>query len=131
MGRSRLFSTLIGILIHQHSSAFPIPQTKHLATSSLYSTKIKSDAPYAEAQYNPAAASDFYRHRQVESLSRLSQIFSKSVGFVVSTVIDAKLKREDEMADRRGEELLELVSDLGPTFIKVSTISLDVEIFSF
>ena len=41
------------------------------------------------------------------------------MGFIASTVIDAKLGKEDETVDRRSEELLELISDLGPTFIKV------------
>lgn len=43
----------------------------------------------------------------------------KSSGFIVNTVLDAKLHREDEVVDRRSRELLELVSDLGPTFIKI------------
>jgi predicted unusual protein kinase regulating ubiquinone biosynthesis (AarF/ABC1/UbiB family) len=44
---------------------------------------------------------------------------TKSLGFITDTVLDAKLNREDDMVDRRSDELLELVSDLGPTFIKV------------
>lgn len=55
----------------------------------------------------------------MQSIGRLTQIASKSGKFVVDTVLDSKLKREEKMVDRRSVELLELVSDLGPTFIKV------------
>ncbi|EJK66355.1 hypothetical protein THAOC_12731 [Thalassiosira oceanica] len=77
------------------------------------------DVPYPEAAYNPLAAEEFYRKRPIESAARLAKIVTRSLGFVADTAMDSRLGREDEMADRRGDELLELVSDLGPTFIKV------------
>ena len=114
--------TVLLILSASYVSSFPIThhhQSYPRTTISLHSTK-DNDAPYREAAYNPTAASAFYQNRQLQSLSRLSQILTKSVGFLTSTAIDAKLNKEDEMADKRSEELLELISDLGPTFIKVS-----------
>lgn len=104
-------------------SAFPVLQTKRFTTF-LQSTKEKHDAPYSEAAYNPHAASEFYQNRKLQSISRLSQILSRSVGFIASTVIDSKLGKEDETVEKRSEELLELISDLGPTFIKVSLANL-------
>ena len=77
------------------------------------------DAPYKEANYNPQAAEQFYKNKRIESLSRTLQIVSKSSGFISNTILDAKLNREDELVDQRSEELLQLVSELGPTFIKI------------
>jgi len=77
------------------------------------------DAPYEEANYNPQAAEQFYKNKRIESLSRTLQIVSKSSGFISNTILDAKLNREDELVDQRSDELLQLVSELGPTFIKI------------
>ena len=123
---------LLASLVYHDVSAFPIHQitgqrfhSSTAATTILSSTKEKiqqygSDAPYDEANYDPHAAADFYKDRPVESISRLTQIATKSVGFIADTVIDSKLNREEQMVDQRSDELLELVSGLGPTFIKVS-----------
>mmetsp|Transcript_10577 Transcript_10577/g.23083 ORF Transcript_10577/g.23083 Transcript_10577/m.23083 type:complete len:828 (-) Transcript_10577:102-2585(-) len=89
--------------------------TSPTATSETY----KTDVPYREASYDPHAAADFYKDRPVESLSRLTKIVSKSSGFITGTILDTKLNREEELVDQRSEELLELVSALGPTFIKI------------
>ena len=77
------------------------------------------DVPYEEANYNPQAAEQFYKNKRIESLSRTLQIVSKSSGFISNTMLDAKLNREDELVDQRSDELLPLVSELGPTFIKI------------
>jgi len=114
----KLFAILLITGAYQISS-FLVLQ-RH-CTTSLYSTKQKShDAPYTEASYDPYAASTYYQKRNAQSLSRLLQILSKSSVFVASTVLDSALNREEEMAERRSAELLNLISDLGPTFIKVS-----------
>lgn len=78
------------------------------------------DAPYAEASYDPNAANDFYKSRRLASIIRLTQLLTKSSGFVTNAILDAKVfDREEEMVDQRSQELLDLVSELGPTFIKV------------
>ena len=130
-----LTAVLLASLAHHDVSAFPIHQITRqrvhsstaaaTTTTRLPSTKEKiqqygSGAPYDEANYDPHAAADFYKDRPVESISRLTQIATKSVGFIADTVIDSKLNREEQMVDQRSDELLELVSGLGPTFIKVS-----------
>ena len=74
---------------------------------------LRGDVPYPEAAYDPHAAEEFYSKRPVESAARLAKIVTRSLGFVADTAMDSRLGREDEMADRRGDELLELVSDLG------------------
>jgi len=83
------------------------------------STTYGMDVPYREAKYDPHAAQEFYKDRPLESIARLTQIFAKSSGFLTTTTLDAKFQREEKVVDQRSQELLELVSELGPTFIKV------------
>jgi predicted unusual protein kinase regulating ubiquinone biosynthesis (AarF/ABC1/UbiB family) len=77
------------------------------------------DVPYKEAAYDPAAAELFFRARPLESLGRLGQLLTKSSGFIASILLDKTLDREERMVDQRSQELLELVTSLGPTCIKV------------
>ena len=76
------------------------------AQSTTKSTTYGIDAPYKEANYDPHAAAEYYKDRPIQSFSRLTQIVGKSSGFIVNTVLDAKLHREDEVVDRRSRELL-------------------------
>lgn len=73
------------------------------------------DVPYKEAQYNPDAAEAFFRKRPLESLGRLAQLTRLSAGFVARTTLDRLLGREDAMVEMRSEQLLELVTRMGPT----------------
>jgi predicted unusual protein kinase regulating ubiquinone biosynthesis (AarF/ABC1/UbiB family) len=103
---------------------FPLHSTSTSTDTTNSSSKSVSieygeDAPYLEASYDPHAADDFYSSRKLASLTRLIQLLTQSSGFVTNAILDSKLNREDEMVDKRSQELLELVSDLGPTFIKV------------
>ena len=77
------------------------------------------DVPYKEAAYDPDAADAFFRARPIASLRRLLQLTQLSGGFILLTLIDKQFGREEAMTDRRSEQLLELVTKLGPTFIKV------------
>ena len=77
------------------------------------------DVPYREADYNPDAADAFFRARPVATLKRLVQLTQLSGSFIASTIMDKQLDREEAMVEQRSQELLELVSKLGPTFIKV------------
>ena len=80
-----------------------------------------ADVPYAEASYDPAAAATFFRARPLATIGRLAQIALLSGGFVASLVVDKALKREEDPAlvELRSQQLLELVTKLGPTFIKI------------
>ena len=77
------------------------------------------DVPYKEAAYDPVAADAFFRKRPVATAKRAFQLTRLSGGFILATVIDRLLKRQDEMVEQRSRELLELVVALGPTFIKI------------
>lgn len=125
-----LLLLLSSILSQEHSggveaaftSLFKTPTNRHHplnAQSTKKSTTYGIDAPYKEANYDPHAAAEYYKDRPIQSFSRLTQIVGKSSGFIVNTVLDEKFNREEQLVDRRSKELLELVSDLGPTFIKI------------
>lgn len=121
-----LISKAIGLLLFLPSAlSFQAGSTNHRNTeyhllhAATKFVEYGVDVPYGEASYDPHAAADFYKDRPIESISRLTQIVSKSSGFITDTILDTKLNREDKMVDRRSDELLELVSELGPTFIKI------------
>jgi predicted unusual protein kinase regulating ubiquinone biosynthesis (AarF/ABC1/UbiB family) len=84
-------------------------------------TKI-ADAPYKEAAYDPAAADAFFRKRPFELLSRFAQLTQLSGGFAFNLILDKLLKREEDVVEERSQQLLELVTKLGPTFIKVGQL---------
>ena len=77
------------------------------------------DVPYKEAAYDPVAADAFFRKRPVATARRALQLARLSGGFILATVVDRLLKRQDEMVEKRSRELLEVVLALGPTFIKI------------
>ena len=72
------------------------------------------DVPYKEAAYDPQAADAFYRARPAAVVRRVAQLAQLSGGFVLATLLDKKLDREEQMAEQRSEELLQLVTKLGP-----------------
>jgi predicted unusual protein kinase regulating ubiquinone biosynthesis (AarF/ABC1/UbiB family) len=77
------------------------------------------DVPYKEAAYDPSAADAFFRARPLPALRRLAQLIFKSSGFIAAVILDKKLRREEQMVEQRSQELLQLVTSLGPTSIKV------------
>ncbi|KAL7491244.1 LOW QUALITY PROTEIN: hypothetical protein ACHAWT_001431 [Skeletonema menzelii] len=126
-----LLLLLLSSLSQEHSAvkaAFTSSPSKSATSTNRhhhlhYATSTKStsptygiDAPYKEANYDPHAAAEYYKDRPIESFYRLTQLL---VDLRVDSILDAKLDREEELVDQRSEELLELISDLGPTFIKI------------
>lgn len=79
-------------------------------------------APYREGDYDPEAADRFFASRPWLPLGRLLTLTSLTGGFIGRVQMDKWAGREGDEAtiERRSQELLELVSKLGPTFIKVS-----------
>lgn len=95
---------------------------------SLGATSSKTvTVPYKEANYDPHAADEFYEQRPMKSIGRFLQIAGKSSKFIVdTTVLDGKSsspsQHEGGMTDlerKRSKELVDLITALGPTFIKV------------
>jgi len=108
------------------SGVGPLSATSEKSTSITTTTHRgtghkNENVPYLEASYDPAAAEIFFKSRPLASAQRLAQLVTKSGGFIASTMLDKKLDREDDshIIDKRSKELLELVTALGPTFIKV------------
>eukprot|EP00536_Pseudo-nitzschia_multiseries_P000003 jgi/Psemu1/177887/e_gw1.2.292.1 len=96
--------------------------------------------PYNEASYDPHAADEFFEARPLKSIGRFLQIASKSSRFIFDTSIaDGNPTRSEqkngfenngsdnkesavlmtELERKRSKELVDLITELGPTFIKV------------
>ncbi len=104
--------------------------SKHHSPLGATAAKAQSDkaVPYKEANYDPHAADEFYEQRPMKSIGRFLQIAGKSSKFIVdTTIIDGKSSHnspspEGGMTDlerKRSKELVDLITALGPTFIKV------------
>ena len=107
-----LVEEILVFLAFSRPSAFLMAMVSNL---SLYGV----DVPYKEAAYDPVAADAFFRKRPVATARRALQLARLSGGFILATVVDRLLKRQDEMVEQRSRELLEVVLALGPTFIKI------------
>mmetsp|Transcript_16533 Transcript_16533/g.33920 ORF Transcript_16533/g.33920 Transcript_16533/m.33920 type:complete len:926 (+) Transcript_16533:142-2919(+) len=95
------------------------------------------EVPYSEANYDPRAADEFYEARPMKSIGRFLQIASKSSRFIVDTTfLDGKpsgnMQQQHsgnsnnentmvmtELERKRSKELVDLITELGPTFVKV------------
>lgn len=93
--------------------------------------RVHSDkVPYGEANYDPHAADEFYEARPMKSIGRFLQIASKSSRFVFDTTFldentSGRVRETDatmgmtDLEQKRSRELVDLITALGPTFIKV------------
>jgi hypothetical protein len=76
--------------------------------------------PYVRGSYDPIQAKAFYQKHPQVVLKRALQLFRLSSKFIANFLIDKNiLKREEKMRPQRAEELLQLITQLGPTAIKV------------
>ncbi len=116
-----------------HFGAGTRHSSKLAATSS--ASKQTDNVPYREANYDPDAADGFYEKRPMKAIGRFLQIASKSSRFVFDTTfVDEKgshKKSSSQASDlgatagmtdlerKRSKELVDLITALGPTFIKV------------
>jgi len=76
--------------------------------------------PYARGQYNPQIASTYYSTKPLLVLRRLSQITRLSNSFILSLLIDKYIFRNEERnKEQKGQQLLSLIQNIGPTAIKV------------
>lgn len=100
--------------------------------------KYSDEVPYSEANYDPLAADEFYEARPMKSIGRFLQIASISSRFVVDTTfIDSSPSSSQpkhilgdtennesamvmtDLERKRSKELVGLITQLGPAFIKV------------
>ena len=118
--RHRLTRPLVEDVLFAPFADHPRAVHMQMALSSK-TLQYSEDVPYKEADYQPAAADAFFRARPLESLRRLAQLAQLSGGFICALLLDKWLKREEDPAviEARSQQLLALVTSLGPTFIKV------------
>lgn len=93
---------------------------------SLYSWSFPPDAyrsrlePYVRGRYDPIQARAYYRRHLFVVLQRCLQLLRLSNRFLLNVAWDRYItKREEENRSERAEELLQLITKLGPTAIKV------------
>jgi hypothetical protein len=77
-------------------------------------------APYPRGKYDPIQAKAYYSRHSRLVLQRASQVFRLTNGFFYNLLFDKYiLKDEKRNRAQRADELLELVTKLGPTAIKI------------
>lgn len=83
------------------------------------STDEETGLPY---EYNPAALKSFFASRPLAVLTRIFQLVTTGGGFALKVAFDALFKRNENNPDlevQRAAELRDLVTSLGPFYIKV------------
>ena len=80
----------------------------------------KGMEPYPRGKYDPIQAKAYYSLHSRLVLQRASQVFRLSNRFFINLLIDKYIiKNEEKNRAQRAKELLELVTQLGPTAIKI------------
>lgn len=76
--------------------------------------------PYPRGNYDPVQAKAFYSRHPLLVIQRAAQVFRLSNGFLGGILWDKYILRDEERnRAQRAEELLTLVTNLGPTAIKI------------
>ena len=76
--------------------------------------------PYPRGSYDPIQAKAYYQKHTGVAISRALQLFRLSNRFLINFLVDKYVfKREEKMREQRAQELLELITRLGPTAIKI------------
>mmetsp|Transcript_37196 Transcript_37196/g.81640 ORF Transcript_37196/g.81640 Transcript_37196/m.81640 type:complete len:756 (+) Transcript_37196:105-2372(+) len=75
--------------------------------------------PYPEGKYDPDSAAEFWAERPLSVLTRAAELFSSSVGFGARLLLDRQLGKAEANEVTRARELTDLLTQLGPTFIKI------------
>ena len=100
-------------------SPSPVLHLTHRRHHDAVHAMVSEDVPYREGEYSPSAAAAFFGQRPLAVAARAAELVQLSGGFVLSLLADKALKREEENVGERSQQLLELVTKLGPAFIKV------------
>jgi len=89
--------------------------------------------PYPNSKYDPIGARVYFDRRPLQIVARSLTIATKSLAFALSLAGD-KLKGEETWVNKqedRGFELAQLLTELGPTFIKIGqSLSIRTDILS-
>jgi predicted unusual protein kinase regulating ubiquinone biosynthesis (AarF/ABC1/UbiB family) len=115
------------LLALQLASGLHLPSSRSLlrtvrpyrsATASM-AADSKEGGPYPLGVYDPDTARSFFTFRPLEVLARASQIAWASAGFGLSLAVDYLGDELDSRAEERAVQLCTLLTNLGPTFIKI------------
>ena len=95
-------------------------------TSTLYNLSFPNPdyranmEPYLRGKYDPIQAQAYYAKHPYLVTQRLAQLLRLSNRFLWNLAVDKYiLRREEQMRSTRAQELLQLITQLGPTAIKV------------
>ena len=87
--------------------------------------------PYPLQRYDPIAAQVFFDGKPVQAIARGLEISLKSLTFAVSLLKDKVQNKWEENEEMRGMELAQLLTELGPTFIKIGqSLSIRTDLLS-
>jgi hypothetical protein len=81
--------------------------------------------PYPLQKYDPIAAQVYFDARLLLVIQRSLTIAVRSLGFALSLLQDKISDKWEQNMNRRGSELAQLLTDLGPTFIKSKFLSVE------
>jgi len=79
----------------------------------------RTTSPYPKGTYDPAAADAYFRERPFEFLQRAAFISLSAAGFGVAVLFDILTGTYEKNEPKRADELTDLLTRLGPTFIKI------------
>ena len=79
----------------------------------------QTTSPYPKGTYDPAAAEAYYRERPFTFLQRAAFISLSAAGFGLAVLFDIITGTYEENEPKRADELTDLLTRLGPTFIKI------------
>lgn len=88
-------------------------------------------SPYPLNRYDPSSARNYFDQRPAEVISRAVEIAALSTKFGLSLLNDKLSNKLEENSDQRAKELAELLTTLGPTFIKIGqSLSIRTDLLS-
>lgn len=88
-------------------------------------------SPYPLGRYDPSAARAYFDERPLEVAARAVQIGVKSTSFGLALLTDKMNNEWEKNEDKRSLELAVLLTELGPTFIKIGqSLSIRTDLLS-
>jgi len=78
--------------------------------------------PYLRGKYDPEKASEYYRRHPYLVVRRIAELLRLSQNFLVALLLDKVTGNVHRNRPQRAQELLGLVTELGPTAIKVGQV---------
>jgi ABC1 atypical kinase-like domain len=110
------------ILFKVVSVAFPLLL---VTTAALYQLSMPQPdyrlgmEPYPRGVYDPVAAQAYYRKHKILTAQRILELLRLSNRFLLNLAVDKYVFPKRQQQHQRAQELLALITELGPTAIKV------------